>query len=113
MIPAMQALCRSNWQSDSSFWKCQLVLGVAGSEMGQNWTLDMLRNRHRFPSMRPHLSALIELVMYYLDGWGFSYFQSGGSPTELKYQVIGGIHAIQYMRGSCQLMEMCSAQENL
>ncbi|GMH35150.1 hypothetical protein BSKO_03018 [Bryopsis sp. KO-2023] len=31
-------------------------------------------------------------------GWGFSYFQSGASPTELKYQVIGGIHAVHYMR---------------
>lgn len=33
------------------------------------------------------------------DGWGFSYFQSGASPTGLKYQVIGGIHAVQYLRG--------------
>lgn len=34
-----------------------------------------------------------------VDGWGFSYFQSGASPTGLKYQVIGGVHAVQYMRG--------------
>lgn len=31
-------------------------------------------------------------------GWGFSYFQTGASPTNVKYQIIGFIHAVHFMQ---------------